>query len=51
MTVRHQLTFPGQLLQRFFLEVRQIAFDVIEYFRLQHEEGAINPAFFRLRLL
>jgi hypothetical protein len=50
MPVRHQLAFTRQLLQRFFLEVRQVAFDVIEYLWFEHKEGPINPAFFGLRL-
>lgn len=51
MPVRHQLAFTRQLLQRFFFEVRHVAFDVVEYFGLEHKKGAIDPAFFGLRLL
>ena len=38
-----QLSFVSESLHRFQFPLRIIAADVVEDFRLQHEEGAVNP--------
>ena len=48
--VGHQLAVAREPFQRFLFEVRRVAVDVVEDLRLQHEEGAVDPAFLRLRL-
>src|SRR5687768_15417748 len=47
----HQLSIRGELLQRVSFPDRVIALDVVERCRLEHEESAIDPPAFRLRLL
>ena len=50
MAVGHQLSFGGQPLKRPFFKMRFVSIDVVEYFRLQDEERAVDPAFFGLIL-
>src|SRR5690606_7035172 len=49
--VGHELPVLGQLLERLALELGVVAGDVVEHARLQHEEGAVDPALARLGLL
>src|ERR1019366_2038305 len=45
MTIRHQLTIPGEPLERLLFKMCLVAVDVVEDLGLEDEEGAVNPAF------
>src|SRR6185437_16310834 len=49
--IGHQLAIARQLLQRLALELRRIAFDVVEDSRLEYEERAVDPGLSGQRLL
>src|SRR5713226_807805 len=51
VTVRGELTLPGEPFERVELEAALIPIDVAEDFRLEHEESSVDPAFADLRLL
>ena len=51
MQVDGKLAVRRQALERITLQNRLIAVDVIEHFRLEHEEPAVDPALAGLRLL
>src|SRR5262249_29213716 len=49
--VRHELAILRQLFERGVLEHDHVAVDVIEHFRLEYEESAVDPPFGGLRFL
>src|SRR5438477_4011929 len=50
MSVCHQLRIGCKPLERLPLEVRFVAVDVVQHRRFEDEEGAVDPAFPKLRL-
>src|SRR6202021_880399 len=51
VTIRHQLAFARQPLERLLFKVRAVAIDKDKDLRFEYKKGSIDPAFFGLWLL